>query len=876
MTLRPKRLQALHDDVRGALTALELEADHPAHDGWLAPVALAQACRRDEPVLLRAALALGEAAERRTPPPAEPRWVRSDGGSALRIVPLRGDPRREKVRQATAAKVVLDRADELCCDAPKCDRRQVVGELWLELEGEATEGVPAAMLVGELLGDDDDVSRLGAAGHALAERLGVPFEGEASPLPELKHEPLGALVASRWSLRREGDHFVLRDHAQLGPREGVPREVLIFGMMVTAFAACWVGTYRAYVAGSWTTVAIFAATALVMTFFVLTMAQIVRHSLAYRGKSEALLWLARDQLVVAPWHDRDGAVDVGSAGRYGAAVRLGELDRVRLVEETGGWSLRCETAHGPFEIGVLEDRRQAELWQQVIEDLARAVAHQAPPRGARLGGRAPAAAALVLILVALLVPTGCAERLATPASPPSPAATPAATPAPTPTPSVTAPSDAATAAAPTPRTSAELALIEDDVPRAMAEAKESDKAVFVEVWAPWCHTCLSMKSFVLPDPALVPLREHVVFAAVDSDRPANADFMDRYEVNVWPTLFVIEPDEGEVVSMWQGAASVEELRGFLQDALDALDSKHDPQGPLAALLAAKNAHAGGRWPEAAKHYARALERGGKGWARRSEALAGLVFAEYRQAHWERCAQLGIDHAAEIDGAAVPADFSWVVLDCADEVKAAPLRDGARRAVLARLKRHTESPPAEASVDDRSDALRIYAGALADAGDEAGARAARQTQLALLEAAAKKAPGPEEASTFDYARMGAYLALGRGSEAVTLFRLRRQQLPDSYEPPARLAQTSIALGHPDQAVEPLEDAVAKAYGPRKMLYLGMLAEVKDRLADREGRIAALRRLLDVYDSLSDKQRGERRHAEKAEAARKALLALGIRR
>ena len=415
-------------------------------------------------------------------------------------------------------------------------------------------------------------------------------------------------------------------------------------------------------------------------------------------------------------------------------------------------------------------------------------------------------------------------------------------------------------------------MVEDDVPAALEEARRTGKAVFVEVWAPWCHTCLSMKNFVLPDPALVPLREQLVFAAVDSDREQNAAFMDRYAVNVWPTLFVLEPERGDVVSLWQGSASVNELRTFLQEAVDSLQADHAPDGPMAAMIAAKKAHAVADWPQAAAQYQRAIDRGGVDWPRRSEALAGLVFAEYRQAHWTRCAQLGADHAASVEGAAVPADLSWVVLDCAAEVKAPQLRDRARKAALARLKRHTDDPPASASVDDRSDALNIYAGALAKAGDQNGARAARQKQIALLEAAAAKAPGPQEAATFDYARMGAYLALGRGRDAVAMLRQRREQLPDSYEPAARLAQALIAMRQDREAVEPLEDAVEKSYGPRKLGYLATLAELRGRLGDGPGKKKALEALLTLYGGLSDTQKGQRSNKKRAEQARRDLASM----
>src|SRR5688500_17030216 len=50
-----------------------------------------------------------------------------------------------------------------------------------------------------------------------------------------------------------------------------------------------------------------------------------------------------------------------------------------------------------------------------------------------------------------------------------------------------------------------LSVIDDDIPAALAEARATGKLLFVEAWAAWCHTCISMKNYVLPDPSLVPL-----------------------------------------------------------------------------------------------------------------------------------------------------------------------------------------------------------------------------------------------------------------------------------------------------------------------------------------------------------------------------------
>jgi thiol-disulfide isomerase/thioredoxin len=49
----------------------------------------------------------------------------------------------------------------------------------------------------------------------------------------------------------------------------------------------------------------------------------------------------------------------------------------------------------------------------------------------------------------------------------------------------------------------------EDFDAGMAKAKAEGKAVLVDAWAPWCHTCLSMQNYVLNDPSLASLGERV-------------------------------------------------------------------------------------------------------------------------------------------------------------------------------------------------------------------------------------------------------------------------------------------------------------------------------------------------------------------------------
>ena len=871
-----KRLDELRREIGLALAALEVDTDERGHDGWLDPGSLTAAVEAGEAVLLRVAPPWQEVSAEGRPEPRDPWWLLLGKGAEVRLVPMRLVP-EQAAASATAIAVVVEIEPELCCDARRCDQHKSLASVWLQLEGGAA---PERVLVAEHLGPAEAEVRAAVAplAKALARRLAVPLDGaeigppEAAP-PAAPRPPerggLPAMALARWSLRREGEVFVLRDHATRGPREAAAAEG---GVAVALGALALTLTYFAVTAGmqhAYQRLALVGIVAAVLAAASYAMMRIAAHSRAYRPRHAALLTLARDRLVLSPWHSRTGAVSPEPEGRFGAAVRIAEIERLHAVAEGERLSLRYETAHGPFEVGLLEDAEQARAWIAALERFARQVVHAEAARkvspAADRRAHEGAVAAATLVLLACL---GCQGASAAPGlAPLLPAARTSAPVAfATAVASTRAPEPAAATAA------ARIELIEDDLPRALQAATQAGKVVFVEVWAPWCHTCLSMKSFVLADAALVPLAERVVFAAIDSDRPEGADFVDRYQVDVWPTLYVLEPRDQTVLGMWQGAASVEELRSFVTDAVDARDAKLEPASALASLLEAKRAHADGKFLVAARHYGRALERGGEGWARRSEALYGLLFSEYKQGHWGRCAQIGSERIAEVTGAAVPADYASLLMSCARRVTDAGLRGRALDGALERLARHTAEPPTGASVDDRSDAWSLYATALQQAGDRAAAREVVGRQLRLLEQAAAQAPSPEAAATFDYARLTAYLSLGRGEEAVAMLSERVEQLPDGYEAWARLAEALSAVGRARDALAPATKAVELSYGPRKLRYLALQARLFRTLGDAAAERRALEQLVRSYDSLDEPHRRHPAQRELVDEARARLRAL----
>jgi thioredoxin-like negative regulator of GroEL len=391
-------------------------------------------------------------------------------------------------------------------------------------------------------------------------------------------------------------------------------------------------------------------------------------------------------------------------------------------------------------------------------------------------------------------------------------------------------------------TAQQVHFMPDDFAGALARAKREGKVVFVDAWAPWCHTCLSMDNFVLNQPALRRFESRVVFAKVDTDREENGAFAAKYAMDVWPTLFVIDPDKGELLSVWTGAASLREVEQLLDESLAIADlkkqNKLDPNSPEGLLLAAQRAALADRWAEAAANYDKSLRAAPGGWARRSEALFGWIKSLHNARRARECAEVGEKYAKEIHGAALPGDFGRYWFSCATGLPLPKRKAEVRAAAILHLRKLVEQPPAESSTDDIADAWDILADALRQTGDEGGFRKAHERRLLLLEAAAKAAPSPAAAATFDYARAGSYTVLGRSAEAVAMLQARVRELPDSYEPSARLASLLHGMGRDAEARPAIDKVLKLAYGPRRMSYLVLKAKIEHKLGNSAGRIAAL--------------------------------------
>jgi tetratricopeptide (TPR) repeat protein len=413
-------------------------------------------------------------------------------------------------------------------------------------------------------------------------------------------------------------------------------------------------------------------------------------------------------------------------------------------------------------------------------------------------------------------------------------------------------------------------FVEDDLEAATTRAKAEKKALFVDAWAPWCHTCLSMKNYVLVDPSLKPLADRVIFASVDTDRPSSGAFLERYKMSFWPTFFVIDPNNGDVVAYFPGAASAREMKTFIEDALHAMDAFAKPGDPLLLLARASSARAAGDAKKALALYDELLAKTDAKWSRRSEALAGKLNALASSGDPDGCARFGTAHIDEITGAAAPADFASVMLSCAARLAKSVTQEAAKKKALGRIEALVASPPPESTVDDRADVLTMLASAKSELGDTDGARLAHEKRLVMMEKAAREAKTPEIAATYDYGRAISYLALGRAEEAMRMLEAREREMPKSYDPPARLANVLLRTGKLDAALAANGRAVALSYGPRRLGYLRVRADIQARLGDKPGQIATLREEVAGHEALP---KGQLNTAQLEDARKRLAAALG---
>src|SRR5207253_3813318 len=191
----------------------------------------------------------------------------------------------------------------------------------------------------------------------------------------------------------------------------------------------------------------------------------------------------------------------------------------------------------------------------------------------------------------------------------------------------------------------------------------------------------------------------------------------------------------------------------------------------------------------------------------------------------------------------------------------------REKSIARLEQLTASASAPLSVDDRSDAQASLMELYDMSRQHERAMEVAKARARMLEEAAGGAPDATMASTFDAHRTDTYLYLKQPEKAEQLLTEREKQMPDDYNPPARLARVLLEEKKLPQAEAAVDRALAKMdRGQRRVGILALKAKILQ--AQGKSTSAALREQLEVLRSLPRTQRKPAQEAELETALRTA--------
>ena len=380
-----------------------------------------------------------------------------------------------------------------------------------------------------------------------------------------------------------------------------------------------------------------------------------------------------------------------------------------------------------------------------------------------------------------------------------------------------------------------ITFIEDDYAAALKAARDRNVPLFVDAWAPWCHSCVFLREHVLTRAELQHNEKRFVFLAINTERESNSPFLEKYPVEVWPTLFVVDPAKEQAVLKWLGTGTVEQLERLFEDGERTAKAAAKSDDPLALLAEADRLYAERK--DAIPAYQAAVAALPADHPRRPRAIESLINAAYGSRNLQQCAQLGVEHAAKQPRGPSFVNTLALSLSCASMAEAS---EPWRAAVITAL----EPLAFEALkldgilADDKSGIYELLVGLKEERKDEAGQKALALEWLAFLEGEAKRAATPAARAVFDPHRVNAAIAAKEPLRAEAALLQSERDLPGDYNPPARLALVYREAGKLDDALAAVERAFGKAYGPRKL----RVFETKASILAKKGDVAGARAVL----------------------------------
>jgi tetratricopeptide (TPR) repeat protein len=320
----------------------------------------------------------------------------------------------------------------------------------------------------------------------------------------------------------------------------------------------------------------------------------------------------------------------------------------------------------------------------------------------------------------------------------------------------------------------------------------------------------------LTDAALMKQAGRFVWLSIDTENGKNAEFLERYPWEAVPTFEVLDAKTERVTYSWIGAV---DAPGLVRRFGEAEDAFRTTDGSVASQ------------PSSPDTLVLALSLAGKN---------------------DECAKRALELLPALPPASIKANVASTGLDCAlSAAEDAPWRAPALATLEAAVR---EAVGYEGLLDD--DRSGLYS-ALVDARmrqkDEAGAKAEAVAWLDWLDTQARTAPSAEARAALDGYRVSAAMSARAPERVVATIRRSERELPNDYNPPARLALVLRELGRYDDAIAASDRALSKVYGPRKLTLLEARATIFEKKGDPASARATLEEAIAYASTLAKSQR-----------------------
>jgi hypothetical protein len=386
-----------------------------------------------------------------------------------------------------------------------------------------------------------------------------------------------------------------------------------------------------------------------------------------------------------------------------------------------------------------------------------------------------------------------------------------------------------------------------------------------------------MRAYVFTDASLASQAGRFVWLEIDTERPANAALRKKLQIAALPSFFVLDPTDERVALRWVGGATAPHLSRILDDGRAAVAAGSTARGPRTAATPADRALARAdslyglaEYGAAADGYRNAVQAAPDGWSRYGRTVESLLYALGQVDSSERCARTALEAYPRLKRSPSTANVAASGLDCALSL---PEGNPSRAGLVAALEPIARSVAADRSLpmaaDDRSAVYITLLDARKAARDSTGAHEVALAWSAFLDGEAARAKTSDARAVFDPHRLSAYLELGQPERAIPMLEASEKDFPNDYNPPARLANAYRALKRWKEALAASDRAMAKAYGPRKLLFYQNRTDIYVGLADSTAARRTLEEAVAYAEALPAGQRSETTIA----SLRKKLAAMG---